>query len=142
MKKTNRLINVFKEQTKDTICKHMNALAAMNYSLYSTSMCGLFPHLQNHDIYIYADSETVVLVCLDCCGNDEEQTYEESEEVGPFIYRTGSEPRISMVWALSEEIDIIKNYLQDHHGPIQVYGILLTEANIVNADDMEDIWEN
>ena len=139
MRKTNRLINDFKKQTKNSICKFMNVMATANYSVYSTHQRGLYPHLQDQEIYIYADDATVVLLCLDCCGNDEEHTYEESEEVGPVIYSEGKEPRASMVWKMKEALKQAKDCLQSD---IAVYGVIMTEANISNADEMATLWDS
>lgn len=50
MRKENRLINDFKWQTQDCISRHMNALAAVNYSVYSTRLGGLHPHLTDCDV--------------------------------------------------------------------------------------------
>ena len=141
MRKTNRLIYDFKLQTKDSIVKHMNLLAAMSYSVYSTRRKGLRPHLTDCDIYFYADAATVVLVCLDCCGNNEEQTYRESEETEPIIYSSDHEPRVSMVWKLAETVRLMTKYLRDGNDAIKVFGILLTEATILNAEDLEDYWD-
>jgi len=142
MKKTNRLIENFKKQSKNTIIKYMNDLTKMNYSVYSTYRWGLYPHLNDYEVYFYADSATVVLVCLDCCGNNDKQTYDESEEMGSFIYRANDEPRVSVVWKLSEAIKQITRYLQPRNEEITVFGILLTEATILNAGEMEERWES
>jgi LysM repeat protein len=57
----NRLINDFKVQTKTTIWKHMELMAA-NYFVYSTHLKGLAPYLQNYDIYIYAFNKNYYLI--------------------------------------------------------------------------------
>ena len=142
MRKGNRLIDDFKWQDRDSICRHMNALAAVNYSVYSTHLRGLRPHLTDRDIYIYADPATVVLVCLDCCGCGPEQTYEESKVTGPFIYDGNKEPRISMVWKLLQAVKQIKECLKPKNKEIKVLGILLTEATIMNDIDLEEYWES
>ena len=67
--------------------------------------------------------------------------YEESEQVDMLIYSSGFELRESMVWKLLETTHIIKNRLTNSGYDIEVYGVLLTEANITNADDLEDMWE-
>lgn len=141
MRKENRLIKDFKWQYQDSICRHMNALAAVNYSVYSTRLRGLRPHLTDCDVYVYADSETVVLVCLDCCGN-ENQTYNESEVTEPFIYCEGEEPRVSMVWKLMQTVRQVKKCLKKHNEAIEVFGVLLTEANILNVLDLGKHWES
>ncbi len=134
------MINDFKWQTQDSICRHMNALAALSYSVYSTHLRGLHPYLADCDVYFYADSATVVLVCLDCCGNND-QTYNESEVTTPIIYCDGSEPRVSMVWKLVQAVRQVKKWLKKHNDAIEVFGVLLTEATILNAFNLEQRWE-
>ena len=140
MRIQNRLIRDFKEQTKTTIWKLLNAMS-VNYTVYSTHLRGSCPQLTGYDTYVYADSGAVVVVCLDCCGHCDEQTYEESEVIGPLIFQKGCEPRDSVVWKLSEAIKAIKEKLQDGHPDVNVYGVLMTEAVILNAYDLEDMWE-
>ena len=74
MQNTNRLINDFKDQSADTIWKFMNAMA-VNYTVYSTHLKGLSPFLTDNDVYLYCNDTNVVIVCLDRCGNDDEQVY-------------------------------------------------------------------
>lgn len=140
MRNANKLINDFKYQTHDTIWKHLNRMAA-NYSIYCTHLNGLAPFLTDYDIYLYCNDTTVVIVCLDCCGNGEEQTYEESETLSSLIMAEGREPRISMVWKMAEAVRHAKNCLQSAKPSIEVYGVLLTEANITNFVKLHQMWE-
>ena len=140
MKKGNRLINDFWNQTKATIWKFLDAMA-VNYSVYSTFLRGFYPHLSENRIYVYSGFETVVVVCLDYCGKKEEQTYAESDSMNPVIYKPGCEPRASMVWKLYESMQLMKERLQARSLDVEVYGILLTEADITNVEDLEDGWD-
>lgn len=140
MRKANRLINDFKNQTKTTIWKHLDAMG-MNYAVYSTHLNGLPPFLTDYDIYLYCYSTNVVIVCLDCCGHCDAQTYEESETLGSFILADGCEPRISVVWRLAEAVRLAKTCLQDKNPDINVYGLLLTEAEILNTYELDGIWD-
>ena len=76
MRNSNRLINDFKNQAKDTVWKHLDAMAA-NYAVFSTHLNGLSPFLTDYDVYLYCNDTNVVILCLDCCGTTEEQIYEE-----------------------------------------------------------------
>ena len=140
MLKTNRLIDDFKRQTKITIWKHIEAMA-VNYAVYSYHLNGFDPYLRDKDIYVYSNSDNMVVVCLDSCGRHDNRTYEESDGMDSIIYSAGTEPRESMVWKLKETLQIMRNRLQKCQYNIEVYGVLLTEAHITNADDLEDMWE-
>ena len=136
MWKEYRLINDFKKQTLKTIWKHLDAMA-VNYAVYSSHLKGLAPYLTDFDVYLYCDNSCMVVVCLDCCGHCEEQTYEESETLSPLILSDGHEPRISKVWKLTQTVRAIGNQLM-----IPVYGVLITEADITNAYELYEIWDS
>ena len=72
-------------------------------------------------------------MCLDSCGHSEEQTYEESDTLSPLILTDGEEPRASVIWKLAEAVRFAKTCLKDKFPDINIYGLLLTEANILNA---------
>lgn len=135
MRKEYRLINDFKKQTQTTIWKHLDAMA-VNYAVYSSHLKGLAPYLTDFDIYLYCDNSSMVVVCLDCCGHCEEQTYEESETLSPLIMTDGHEPRISKVWKLVQTVQSIEKQLM-----IPVYGVLITEADITNAYELYEMWD-
>ena len=139
MRKENRLINDFRRQTKSTIWKHLDAMA-VNYAVYSTYLKGLAPHLVDYDLYLYAEGNNLVLTCLDCCGHNAAQIYEESPEPSPVIFSEGHEPRPSVVWKLSETVRLLQSHLQETLPKAKVFGLLLTEAVIQNAEDLEDEW--
>ena len=131
-----RLINHFKKQTQTTIWKHLDAMA-VNYAVYSSHLKGLAPFLTDFDVYLYCDNSCMVVVCLDCCGHCEEQTYEESETLSPLIMADGHEPRISKVWKLAQTVRSIGNQLM-----IPAYGVLITEADITNAYELYEMWDS
>ena len=106
MRKEYRLINDFKKQTQTTIWKHLDAMA-VNYAVFSSHLKGLAPYLTDFDVYLYCDNSCMVVVCLDCCGHCEEQTYEESEAISPLILSDGHEPRVSKVWKLVQTVHSI-----------------------------------
>ena len=139
MQNVNRLIDDFKIQTKTTIWKHLDAMAA-NYVVYATHLNGLAPFLTNYDVYLYCNDTNVVIVCLDCCGNGDEQLYEESEELSPMIYKDDCAPRVSVVWKLAEAVRHAKSLLQAVYPDVNVYGMLLTGAEILNSYLLYPMW--
>lgn len=141
MQNTNRLIDDFKNQTKTTIWKHLDAMAA-NYVVYSTHLNGLDPFLNEYDVYLYCNETNVVVVCLDCCGNGDDQIYEESESLGLFTYNEGDEPRVSVVRRLAEAVKLIKETRLGYDSAIKVYGVLLTEAEILNSYKLQRLWND
>ncbi len=140
MLNANRLINDFRKQTKTTIWRHMRAMS-VNYAVYSNHLEGLSPFLSDKDIYIYMNANNMVVVCLDCNKRWEKRIYEESENMDAIIYRRGCEPLESIVWKLKEMMQIMKIRLSDCHHEMEIYGVLMTEAIITNADELEDYWE-
>ena len=140
MQNTNRLINDFKDQSADTIWKFMNAMA-VNYTVYSTHLKGLSPFLTDNDVYLYCNDTNVVIVCLDCCGNDDEQVYEESLTLSSMLFDDSQEPRVSMVWKLKETVRLAKIRLQNTTPNVNVYGVLLTEAAILNKYELYRLWD-
>lgn len=141
MQNTNRLIDDFKNQTKTTIWKHLDAMAA-NYVVYSTHLNGLDPFLNEYDVYLYCNETNVVVVCLDCCGNGDDQIYEESESLGLFTYNEGDEPRVSVVRRLAEAVKLIKETRLGYDSAFKVYGVLLTEAEILNSYKLQRLWDD
>lgn len=140
MRKVNRLIKDFKKQTSTSIWKHLDAMAA-NYAIYSTHLNGLPPFLTDYDVYLYCNDNNVVVVCLDACGNCEEKIYEEAETLSPLILTEGCEPRISSVYKLAEAVRHAREQLQKEYPDITVYGVLLTEAKIINSFYLWKMWD-
>jgi hypothetical protein len=140
MRNDNRLIDDFKNQTKATIWKHLDAMAA-NYAVYSTHLNGLSPFLKDYDMYLYCNDTNVVIMCLDSCGHGEAQTYEETESLSPLILTEGKDPHVSVVWKLAEAVRFTKDCLLDKTPATNVYGVLLTEAVIPNSYELEDMWD-
>ena len=140
MQNVNRLIDDFKNQTKTTVWKHLDAMAA-NYSVYSTHLNGYSPFLTDYDVYLYCNDTNIVIVCLDCCGHDEGHIYEESDSLSSLILSDGYEPRTSTVWKLVEAVRLTKIHLQLSKPDMKVYGVLLTEAEILNSYGLDDMWD-
>ena len=115
---------------------------AANYVVYSTHLNGLDPFLNEYDVYLYCNETNVVVVCLDCCGNGDDQIYEESESLGLFTYNEGDEPRVSVVRRLAEAVKLIKETRLGYDSAIKVYGVLLTEAEILNSYKLQRLWDD
>ena len=141
MRNVNRLINDFKKQTKATIWKHLDAMAA-NYAVYSTHLNGLSPFLADYDVYLYCDTTNMVIVCLDHCGYGDENIYNESETLDSLILTEGCEPRFSTVRKLADAVRHTESQLKDRYPDIAVYGVLLTEAEILNAYGLYELWDS
>ena len=140
MRNRNRLIRDFRKQTKTTIWKHMEAMAA-NYAVYSNRLKGFAPFMNDDDVYIYCDATNMVVVCIDCYDNYEDRTCVESVDMEPIVYYPGCEPHEGRVWKLKETMQIVKERLQKQHIDLKVYGVMLTEAKITNAEELELVWE-
>ena len=141
MRNVNRLIDDFKNQTKHTIWKHLDAMA-VNYAVYSTHMHGLHPFLIDYDIYLYCNATNIVIVCIDCCGHDEEHTYNETETLSSLIMAEGYDPCVSTVWRLAKTVSLTMSRFTDINPDINVFGVLLTEAEILNACELHELWES
>ena len=115
---------------------------AANYVVYSTHLNGLDPFLNEYNVYLYCNETNVVVVCLDCCGNGDDQIYEESESLGLFTYNEGDEPRVSVVRRLAEAVKLIKETRLGYDSAIKVYGVLLTEAEILNSYKLQRLWDD
>ena len=139
MCRDDRLINDFRCQRNDTIFSYMNKTLLNNYDVCSRTVSGFDPYFPNNDITIFAHANNVVVVFLDCCGQ-EGQTYYESSVVAPVIFRQGEEPRESVVWKVREMVLMMQNRLLTNHVVAEVYGVLLTEATILNAEELDDMW--
>ena len=118
----------------------MDAMA-VNYAVYSNRLKGIDPFICDNDIYIYANGSNMVVVYIDCCGHGEEQVYEESEGIDMLIFRPGTKPRESSVWKLKETMQIMKTRLENANMSSTIFGVLITEATITNADLLEYTWE-
>ena len=114
---------------------------AVNYAVYSTHLNSLPPFLTDYVVYLYCNTTNVVVVCLDCCGHNEKNIFNESETLGPLIMAKGGEPRVSIVWRISKAVELIKTTLQGRNPDINVYGLLLTEAEILNKYELFDLWD-
>ena len=132
----NRLIDDFKRQTKTTVWKHLNAMAT-NYAVYSTRLNGLSPYLTDYTVCLYCNETNLVIVCLDHCGSE---AYEEVDPLSPMLLFEDCEPRVSVVWKLNEAVRLAKKSLQSVNPDMKVFGVLLTEAEILNSFALDGVW--
>ena len=141
MKTGNRLINRFRKQNNDTIWDFLDGLADRK-DVYSERLYGISPHLsKNKNTYIYVHNTCVVVVFMDPCGALNELADEEMFNDESPLYFTEKSHRVSPVWKLSGAIDKVKDNLETFNISKPVWGVLLTESNIINVFDMEDVWE-
>ena len=140
MRNRNRLIRDFRKQSKTTIWKHMEAMA-VNYAVYSNRLKGFAPFMNDDDVYFYCDSTNMVVVCIDCYDNYDDRTCVESVDMEPIVYHPGCEPHEGRVWKLKETMQIVKERLQKQHIVLKVYGVMLTEVKITNAEELELVWD-
>ena len=141
MLKTNRLIEDFSRQTKETILDHMDKLA-LNQVVYSSLIKGYEPFLKEKNIIIYIHATNMVVVCFDFCGQIEEIADEgDPLDVDPPLYYSQKGTRISPVWLLSEAIEQMSNHILHFDPPMDIYGVLLSESTFLNAEDMKEQWD-
>lgn len=135
------LIQKFEKQNRNTIWKQLASIGK-KAEIYSNSQVGIMPYLGGNTFYIYAVCHSLVVVCLDNCPPREELADEDPFNDGQPLYFTENSHRVSPVWQLSETIKLIKKQLEENHDYWSVLGVLLTESTIINADGMQDVWDN
>lgn len=136
------MIDELKCLTKGTVMNYVRDLGR-NTEVYSNTSKGLEPMLRDHDVYVYANFKEVIIVALDPRPS---RTMELADEE-PFndekpLWFTEKSHRISPVHNLAVACLLFRERLRrlSHHAPA-VYGLLLTECEIINyGDDMLKIW--
>lgn len=136
------MIDELRGQTKGTVMNFLRALG-QDSELYSNSSKGLEPLLQNHDVYLFANLNEVLLVELDPRSSRSAELADEE----PFnderpLWFSESSHRESPVWLLAVTCELFRERLRrvSHHAP-KVMGVLLTGCEVINHDDMQDIWK-
>ena len=135
------MIDELKAQTKGTVINYLKDLG-QNTELYSNTSKGVDPLLSNHDVYIYADLNEVVLIVFDPRPSrmaelaDEEPFNDEHP-----LWFSESSHRESPVWKLAVTCEMYRERLRrlSHHAP-KVWGVLVTGCEVINYDDMIDVW--
>lgn len=116
---------------------------SQNSELYSNSSKGLKPLLQNHEVYVYANLNEVILVELDPRPSRSAELADEEpfNEEHPLWFSESSH-RESPVWKLAVTCELFRERLRrlSHHSP-KVWGVLLTGCEVINYDDMVGVWE-
>lgn len=140
-----RLIKDFKKLDRSTIFRHLNALGKNPY-IFSDYQAGIGPHLFNNHFYIYAAYKYegyrgLVVVCLDDNPPKEELADEKPLYKEPPCYYNESSRRTSPVWQLSETIKLIRKKMEEGNNHWPILGVLLTESTFINAEDMQDTWD-
>ena len=136
------LIDDFRKQTRETILDHLDRLG-VNQIVYSTHLKGYEPDLLDKNIFIYIHAKSMVVVCFDLCGSRDEIA-DEQDPYNLIIpeYYSYNESRTSPVWQLSEAMKEMEYRTIKLFPPIDIQGVLLSESNILNADDMKDKWRS
>ncbi len=118
-----RLIDDFQKPTRKTIWKHLDAMA-VNYAVYSTHLTELAPVLTNTSLYVYADSDSVVIVQLHYPKNATDQILS-----GEDAY-----------WKLTEAVMTTQMTLSKYYSDTKVFGLLLTEEEYSESPIHNSIW--
>lgn len=136
------LIDDFRKQTKKTVLAFLDRLG-VNHAVYSTHLKGYEPYLKEKNIFIYIHATSMVIVCLDLCGSREEIADEgDRVDVDPPYYYSQNGSRISPVWQLTEAMERVESETLFVFPPMDIYGVLLTESSILDAQDMKSLWES
>lgn len=136
------LIDDFRKQTKETILDYLDRLG-VNHVVFSTHLKGYEPYLKEKNIFIYIHATSMVIVCLDLCGSREEIANEgDRVDVDPPCYYSQNGSRISPVWQLTDAMERVEGETLFVFPPMDIYGVLLTESSILDAQDMKSLWES
>ncbi|MBQ8116292.1 MAG: AAA family ATPase [Prevotella sp.] len=118
-----RLIDDFQKPTRKTIWKHLDAMA-VNYAVYSTHLTELAPVLTDTSLYVYADSDSVVIVQLHYHKNATDKILS-----GEDAY-----------WKLTEAVMTTQMILDKYYSDMKVSGLLLTEEEYSESLIHNSIW--
>ena len=136
------LIDDFRKQTRETILDYMDRLG-VNHAVYSTHLKGYEPDLADKNVFLYIHAKSMVVVCFDLCGNREEIADEgDPYDVDMPEYYSYKGSRTSPVCQLSDAMKEMDRRAINIFPPIEIHGVLLSESNILNADDMKDKWRS
>lgn len=141
MPKTSNLFEIFRRQTQWSIMECLDSLS-INNLVFSNHQRGFSPYLEDNNIIIYISASSMVVVCFDLCGRYFEIAQEEplTEDDSPFYYSDNSK-RISPVWELEKAMKFIKEQIGNEIIK-SIFGVLITESKIRNADDMIEVWNS
>ena len=101
----------------------MDAMA-INYAVYSTHLTELAPVLTDTSLYVYADSDSVVIVQLHYPKNATDQILS-----GEDAY-----------WKLTEAIMTTQMTLSKYYSDTKVFGLLLTEEEFRDSVIYNSVW--
>lgn len=101
----------------------MDAMA-VNYAVYSTHLTELAPVLTDTSLYVYADSDSVVIVQLHYHKNATDQILS-----GEDAY-----------WKLTEAVMTTQMTLSKYYSDTKVFGLLLTEEEYSESPIHNSIW--
>lgn len=147
MNNDNRLIYIFKRQTRNSIFKLMTNLGT-DAGVSSMFLDKFEEELEVNDVYLYATGTNVVMVCLDHFEGDEELADEELYGHEKPLYFTQCTHRVSPVWKLSNAMKVADARLRKLDGcPVSLekgtlHGVLVTDSSLLNADDIREVWRD
>ena len=142
MENTYKIITGFMKQDRTTIERHL-ALLAENFAVYSEHIKGFSPHLEHNDIYFYIHERCIVLVCIDNGTPADELADEDNFRNEAPLYFASDSHRTSPVWKLAETMRLVRLKLREADiCGTDLWGVLLSESNFINADNMKDAWED
>lgn len=147
MNNDNRLIYIFKRQTRNSIFKLMTNLGT-DAGVSSMFLDKFEEELEVNDVYLYAMGTNVVMVCLDHFEGDEELADEELYGHEKPLYFTQCTHRVSPVWKLSNAMKVADARLRKLDGcPVSLekgtlHGVLVTDSSLLNADDIREVWRD
>ena len=138
------MINEFRNQSKETIIQYLrNRLA--DPTLYTIKQQGLGPMMPLWETYILADPREVVIVAIDPCHLRQSELADEEAFNDEFPqYFSESTHRGSPVFKLAITCNMMENHLERliFKRVPRVWGVLLTGIEIINYDDMSEVWNN
>ena len=140
MKKTRRLIDKFERLNEKNVWRQLSGLARSK-DVYSTHLKGYGPYLKDNDVYLYADDDTMVVVCMDACGQRHELADTDNLGQKPPQFYSCNDVRTSPAWELSKTMSLMRRFLNEGGLHYRFYGVLLTESHIFNFLDLVHEWE-
>lgn len=136
------LIDLFKKQDNESIMSTLDALA-IDKEVFSAELRPIAPNVGSHKYYIYMTDNEVVFMLLDADrANTDVLADEEPFMDEPPLYFTEGPYYISPVYLLTLLMHSFKEVMRKTHMEIgNVYGFFLTNTNLVNKEDMQEVWE-
>lgn len=141
------MINELIGQSRDTVVEYLRN-QCNDPSFYSIYQKGIGPMMPDWEAYLLADPDTdeVVIVAIDPCPSPQPELADEepfNDDRFPLYFNENSH-RESPVYMLAVTCNMMENRLErlSFKNAPRVWGMLLTETDIINYDDMIEIWNS